>query len=734
LFLRDGTVLHCQTKSNRLAGLGGQIRITLARYLSSIEAVVCALLAGWLFWKGVLPGWRILHTDFPNYYLVARLLREGYSLDRIYDWVWLQRIKDHWGIDQSLVGFAGLTPFSALPILPLSVFSALNAKRLWIVANLLLLGASVEVLHRTTTLGRRRVWLLCLLCFFPLRTDFLLGQMHLLVLALLVFAYALNRKQKHLACGACLGIAGMLKIYPLLLAGYFVWKKQWRALLALCCATAFLVGIGTIALGVGIVHTYFTDVLPRSLVGEVLDPYSAQSNSMAALFHKLFIYEPQLNPAPVSNSPLLYSFFYPLWQVAVLAPLFIFMDPEKRGADREQLHWAAWVFALLLLSPVPASYHFVVMMLPMVLLADFLWKRGEMRLMGVALLLYTMMSFVELVPRRLVSGNIALEFSRLWIAIGFWMLLLFCLWRDRMKGRVWWSRPRFGLICIAVLVFWAAGAFGNYRHFAHLGEETQRRILHTPPAYLSTGLRKTSSGYMFVAMGAQSYEVRDQAGRSIGPEEDELSVATAEGSPVVLVETATRGGSQLIVAPLDNGSGQKAPLMQDAESPAFSPDGRTLAFIREVRGRGSLWIVSLQSPLGPPSGSPVQLTGAGYDVRNFALAPSGRIVFAAKSGDHISLFLWAPGSSPREFLPNLVDVDSPAISPDERLIAFTRRARNRWQLAYVNSQTGAEQTLTKGDCNAYSPEWMDAHQLAYATDCGRGLGLTALATVLVVEP
>jgi Glycosyltransferase family 87/WD40-like Beta Propeller Repeat len=727
--------LYCQTKSNRLASLGYQIRFALARHLCSIEGVACALLAGWLFWKGVLPGWRILHTDFPNYYLVARLLREGYSLDRIYDWLWLQRIKDHWGIDQSLVGFAGLTPFSALPILPLSLLSALNAKRLWIVANLLFLGASVEVLHRTTTLGRRRVWLLCLACFFPLRTNFLLGQMHLLVLALLVFAYALNRKQKHVACGVCLGIAGMLKIYPLLLAAYFVWKRQWRALLAMCCATGFLVGIGTIAVGPGIVHTYFTDVLPRSLVGEVLDPYSSQSNSMAALFHKLFIYEPQLNPAPVSNSPLLYSIFYPVWQAAVLAPLFMFVDAEERGGDREQLHWAAWVFALLLLSPVPASYHFVVMALSVVLLMDFLGKRGEIGLIGVALLLYTMMSLVDLLPRRLVaSGNIALGFLRLWIAIGFWMLLLFCLWRDRRKGRVWWSRPRFGLICVAVLAFWAVGALGNYRHFAHLGEETQRRILHMPPAYLSTGLRKTGRGYVFVAMGAQRYEVLDQAGESIGREEDELSAAATEGSPVVMVEIATRGGSQLIATPLDSGSGQTIALMQDAESPAFSPDGMTLAFIREVRGRGSLWIVSLQSPLGPPSGSPVQLTDAGYDVRNFALTPSGRIVFAAKVGDHTALFQWMPGRSPREFVQDLVDVDSPAVSPDEQLIAFTRRVHNRWQLQYVNSQTGAKQTLTNGDCNAYSPEWMDAHQLTYATDCGRGLGLTALATVLIGEP
>src|ERR1700730_1970137 len=93
--------------------------------LAWLETFLCGLLAVYLIWKGLVPAWNKLNTDFPNYYLVARLLREGYNLDRVYDWTWLQRIKDHWGLQQSLVGFAGLTPFSALPVLPLTFFSAL---------------------------------------------------------------------------------------------------------------------------------------------------------------------------------------------------------------------------------------------------------------------------------------------------------------------------------------------------------------------------------------------------------------------------------------------------------------------------------------------------------------------------------------------------------------------------------------------------------------------------------
>jgi hypothetical protein len=161
-----------------------------------MELACLAILACLLISKGVLPGWHRLNSDFPNYYLVARLLREGFSLDRIYDWVWLQRIKDHWGLDQPLVGFAGLTPLSALPILPVAALATLTAKRFWIVANLLFLLGTVETLQRATQLGRRRIWILSLLAVIPLRSSFLLGQMHILVLFLLALAFFfLSRKQ-----------------------------------------------------------------------------------------------------------------------------------------------------------------------------------------------------------------------------------------------------------------------------------------------------------------------------------------------------------------------------------------------------------------------------------------------------------------------------------------------------------------------------------------------------------
>jgi Glycosyltransferase family 87 len=707
-------------------------RHDLLSLLPLLEITCSVLLAVLLLWKGILPGWRMLNTDFPNYYLVARLLREGYSLDRIYDWIWLQRIKDHWGLDQALVGFAGLTPFSALPIVPLALLPALVAKRLWILTNVLFLGSTVELLSRVTTLGRRRIWLLALLAIFPLRTSFLFGQMHLLVLLLLVAAYYFDRKGRQVACGVCLAIAGVLKIYPLLVGGYFAWKRQWRLALAMLGATLLLVGAGYLVFGSSLMNIYATQILPRSFQGEVLDPYSVHAASGAALFHRLFIAEPALNPAPLLSSPSLYALLYPLWQLAILVPLLAVSDTRGNQPRTGQLEWAAFVFALLVLSPVPSSYHFVVMIFSMVLLVDVLLARGEYRVAGLAVALYGLISIVDLAS----AGHGAL-FARLWLGQFLWAVFLFCLWPDREQRKLLRADSlRTVSLCAMVAVGWSTSVYGYYRHFAYLGRETAYRIPEPVAAYLASAVRPTSSGFVFTAMLPGGYRVVDQGGNDVwiaGKQPtpvDELSFASVPNTHAQLLELADSAGSRIVT--VSNASSAKGPeniqlLFSDAESPAISADGRYVAFIREIDGRGTLWIATLNKDRSKVESGPNRILEQPYDVRDVTFASSGWMMFAARVNGGISIFSMVRGEKPRMFLSLDEEVDSPAISPNERFVAFRRLVRNRWQLAYIDVAAGREHILTSGDCNSYSPTWIGPLKVAYATDCGRGLGLSALA-------
>jgi hypothetical protein len=699
--------------------------------LPRIEAVVCLALALLLFVKGIIPAWRVLNTDFPNYYLVARLVHEGYSLDRIYDWVWLQRIKDHWNIAQPLVGFAGLTPFSALPILPLAAFSALTAKRIWIIANLCFLGITTEVLHRSTSLRRRRVYLLSLLAILPLRTNFLYGQMHLLVLLFLVLAWASHRRNRDILCGCCIAFAAALKIYPLLFCIYFLWKRRGTALASTFLASISIVAASAAIMGHDVLRIYAFQILPSSLRGEVLDPYHWRAASGSALFHRLFLFEPSLNPTPLIDAPAVYAVLYPLWQAAIVVPLLALIRPGYREA--EQMEWAAFLLALLVLSPVPSSYHFVVMILPVTLCVDFLLRRHARKAAITVIALYLLMSTVGLVnPPATGFMILAVGFARLWLGLLLYALFFFQLWQSRRPEQHLLAKsPAIALAiltCCAVVVSTTA----YLHHFAHRTEEMQQRLPLASAPYLATDLRPLSHGYLSVAMTPVGYRVIDQQGREVFAEKDrsdssdQLSFAVAPDQSI-LIEVADANGSRIVRA------SDRATVVDNAESPAVSLDGLTIAFLQETRGVGSIWIAASKaaepSDLAPFAAK--RLTNSAYDVRSVAFLPSGDLIFAAKTRAGTSLFKLKPGASPTPFFTSYTDIGGFALSPDESRLVFTQLIHGVWQLTMKNLATGEVRALMTADSNAYSPAWASPDAVIYATDCGRGLGLSAPAMISI---
>jgi hypothetical protein len=82
------------------------------------ENLLLVTLVASFLWRGFLSAWKSLNTDFVDYYLAARLYHQGYPLEQVYDWTWIQRQKDHAGIDRPIVAFALLTPFRFCPSCP----------------------------------------------------------------------------------------------------------------------------------------------------------------------------------------------------------------------------------------------------------------------------------------------------------------------------------------------------------------------------------------------------------------------------------------------------------------------------------------------------------------------------------------------------------------------------------------------------------------------------------------
>jgi len=176
--------------------------------------------------------------------------------------------------------------------------------------------------------------------------------------------------------------------------------------------------------------------------------------------------------------------------------------------------------------------------------------------------------------------------------------------------------------------------------------------------------------------------------------------------------------------------------VEDAERPVVSPTGNWLAFIRERQGRDGLWGRRLRPDRGDVESLSAhqQVVSADFDVLDVTFASEQAIIFSADSKDGPELFMVDPAH------PNRVSSQAfgpmtryPAVSPDDRWIAFSHEEKGAWHLGVASMSTSEKRRLTVGECNSIEPAWFaDSRTVVYATDCGRGLGLTALARVQAV--
>jgi hypothetical protein len=171
-------------------------------------------------------GWRRAETDFPNYYTAAVMVRKGIPLREFYDWTAFQRQMNYAGVERQLGGFPPQTPVVALPLVELTRFPPQTAKRIWLVANLGFLAATVWLLARLTQFSVAHMTLLAFSGFASLYTNFLYGQYYVFLLFLLTLAFYCLDRSKSTASGLLSGMTFALKLYggPLFL--YFVAKRN----------------------------------------------------------------------------------------------------------------------------------------------------------------------------------------------------------------------------------------------------------------------------------------------------------------------------------------------------------------------------------------------------------------------------------------------------------------------------------------------------------------------------
>jgi Glycosyltransferase family 87 len=525
-------------------------------------------------------GWTRLSTDFPNYYTAAVLMRQRKPLRCFYNWTWFARQMDYAGAAGQLGAYTPQTPLTMLPMVPLTGLPVLQAKRVWIAFNLMLLGGVIYLLSRVTGLFWGHIALLAFCGFSSLSTNFIYGQYYVFLLFLVTLcAYCLHRCRFR-AGGLVSGLAFGLKLYTGPLLFYFIAKRKWGSVAGMVAASACAVTAAIAVFGWADVQFYLLRVLPRTLEGGSIDPYNPGVPTVATLLRRLFLKEPQLNPHPMLDAPWLFFFGHTAVSLLLIAFATLGVAFKQDADNRRDFAW--FVIASVLLSTSTASYTYILLLAPVVVLMQETSPLKSVYLVGTYLLLNA--------PLRA-----AFLFPKVWL-----LVVLFAIVGMEYLRPV----PRKWLVYTTLAVALLSGADAG-RHMLAYSREPGRhyqQIGGAPRSLFSGYPVVTHSGVVYQGMGdgtkgEDAYLLcwlHDGKLDRLGFGGYVLQPFATNPDGPVWFELVAHGTSTMMRFDSSTGKARPArPPSSAAVDGVKSPDGNYVAFTKMSAGSEHVWVTNL---------------------------------------------------------------------------------------------------------------------------------------------
>lgn len=401
-----------------------------------LQWIAIMLLVLYQVMAGIIPAWQ-MQSDFPNYFTSSRLVVEREDLSKLYDNSWFQQQMISHGMNTA-GKFTPFPPPSVLIFIPLTPFDPLTAKRIWLILNLLLVIPLMRVMKRVTGFAISENLLLLLLCGLGLATNFLLGQMYLLLLFTLFAGYDLMLRKKNFAGGLIWGIAAAIKFVPVVFLIPFLLRNKKGTIvgfttgfLSLHLLSLFLIGIP--------VYTAYSSVFLNHLNGSIegQSPFAYQFQSWSAFLRTLFVYDAHWNPHPFIDSVLLFElargtvYASVIFIAAILIAKFSGRAKSVAG-DHEFLEMSFAVIGISFFEILPASatYHFVLLLFPFALLLKNAGGEKFYQLKLSAILSFALIGLLPVILQKILPTTSLLIFYRLWLMTLFYLV---SMWLIRKK-------------------------------------------------------------------------------------------------------------------------------------------------------------------------------------------------------------------------------------------------------------------------------------------------------------
>jgi Tol biopolymer transport system component len=355
---------------------------------------------------------------------------------------------------------------------------------------------------------------------------------------------------------------------------------------------------------------------------------------------------------------------------------------------------------LFVLSPNEATYHFVLLLVPIALLlagASKLWSAG-------------LIALYVLVELPLFRWD-AWLFPKAWLLLSLFLYVGWPFLRELGGARV--------LATLFAIVIISAASTLQQLH-AHRLEpaETSEHAIVQPAAIYSSAPALDANGWIYEAIGGDRYVLRRWSAAGIqtfGFDGDAFHPTESRSGGSLAFELASSGATRIYMY---DAATKTLTLRVDDKlnptEPALSPDGTKLAFI----AADSLYLAEGSKRL-------ILATGA---ISNPTFFPDGNHIAFARGlpGGRSIMALGISGDDMRTLV-DRGDCFDPAVSPDGSLLAFTCSETGTKHVWVQHMGSAISRRLTNGFCNNAAPAWeQDSQSILFASDCGRGLGLTAL--------
>jgi hypothetical protein len=425
-----------------------------------ISAIFFAVLAVLFITFVFLPSVKKINTDFPNYYVSANMYLDGKDLKAAYNNVSFNRELLLYGIEGQIVSFIPYPPLTALLMTPLARLEPLTAKLYWNIFNLLLLALSIFLLKKLVSLSYFAVGIIFFLSAYALANNFLFGQAYMLVLLFLILFIYFMIKGQAVPAALFLSLSIVLKFYTVFFVFLFIFKKEYRLLLYTIIFTALLYIPAVLLTGFELNYFYYTQIMPRLGDGWVGTVYAAEYQSFVSLLHRLFDYEPMLNPDPLVQSALLFYFLKYVYMFTVLAVSAAALKP-----GRENLKPAIALFCIvcLLLLPLNASYQYVILLPAVVFLSEsFLEQKKYFLMLSVIVVMFFINSPLQVMIVSALKNTPFFILAYLKPA-GLIFLWIICLRELNMHNKTVFSSPRLPAYAAIAVVLFTALSFYNYK-------------------------------------------------------------------------------------------------------------------------------------------------------------------------------------------------------------------------------------------------------------------------------